>query len=95
MAERNMNGMLDVAIWGFLQPGSHHELDIPLLKESVHQLCRMTMQKTAGQKPYAKKDDISFDNLERLKWQIICEAVLLVLSGKLDRLDEGLNNETD
>jgi hypothetical protein len=44
------------------------------------------MQKTAGQRKN-KKGDISWDNLERIKFTIICEAVLLVLSGKLDGLE--------
>ena len=63
------------------------------MKEAVHELCQMTMQKTAGQnrpsgKGKYKEKDISWDNLERVKFTIICEAVLLVLSGKLDKLED-------
>lgn len=85
----SMKGFEELALWSFLQPGAHHKPDIPLLKEAVHDLCHMTMQKTSGQEKYAKKGDISFDNLERLKFTILCEAVILVLSGKLDELEEG------
>lgn len=67
--------------------------DIPLLKESVRDLCRMTMQKTAGQRK-DRRGDIPFDNLDRLKWTILMEACLLVLSGKLDALEGGAESET-
>lgn len=84
--EKGMAGLTEMALWGFLQPGSHHNPDIFALKEAVNDLCQMTMQKTAGQRKN-KKGDISWDNLERIKFTIICEAVLLVLSGKLDGLE--------
>lgn len=84
--ENGMVGLTEMALWGFLQPGSHQKPDIPALKEAVNDLCRMTMQKTAGQRK-GKKGDISWDNLERVKFTIICEAVLLVLSGKLDKME--------
>ena len=38
-----------------------------------------------------KKGDLSWDNLERVKMGILCEAVALVLSGKLDELEESEN----
>ena len=88
-----MKGFTELAMWSFLQPGNGQKADIGLLKESVNELCQMTMQKTAGQnrpsgKGKYKEKDISWDNLERVKFQIICEAVLLVLSGKLDKLED-------
>ena len=76
--------------------GSHGVPDaffIPLLKESVRDLCRMTMQRTAGQRK-DRRSDIPFDNLDRLKWTILMEACLLVLSGKLDALEGGAESET-
>lgn len=89
---KGMEGFTELAMWSFLQPGHGQKADIPLLKEAVHDLCQMTMQKTAGQKKPSgkgkyKEKDISWDNLERVKFTIICEAVLLVLSGKLDQLE--------
>ena len=45
----------------------------------------MTTQKTAGQRG---GKDLSWDNLDRVKMGILCEAVALVLSGDLDRLEE-------
>ena len=50
----------------------------------------MATQKTAGQRK-DKKGDLSWDNLERVKMGILCEAVALVLSGKLDELEESEN----
>ena len=85
--------MEEVGIWAMLQPGYAGQPDIPLLKESVHNLCHMAMQKTAGQRK-DKRGDIPFDNLDRLKWTILMEACLLVLSGKLDALEGGAENET-
>ena len=84
--EKGMAGLTEMALWSFLQPGPHQHPNIPALKEAVNDLCRMTMQKTAGQRK-GKKGDISWDNLEQVKFTIICEAVLLVLSGKLDGLE--------
>ena len=84
--EKGMAGLTEMALWSFLQPGPHQHPNIPALKEAVKDLCRMTMQKTAGQRK-GKKGDISWDNLEQVKFTIICEAVLLVLSGKLDGLE--------
>ena len=34
-----------------------------------------------------------WDNLERIKMGILCEAVALVLSGKLDELEEATHDE--
>ena len=84
--EKGMAGLTEMALWSFLQPGSHQHPNISVLKEAVNDLCHMTMQKTAGQRK-GKKGDISWDNLELVKFTIICEAVLLVLSGKLDELE--------
>lgn len=38
-----------------------------------------------------QKGDLSWDNLERVKMGILCEAVALVLSGRLDELEEPEN----
>jgi len=82
---KSIQPMLDLAMWSFLQP-HHQEANIGQLKEAVNELLKMTMQKTSGQRPGSK--DLSFDNLERVQFTIICEAVALVLSGKLDSLEE-------
>jgi len=87
--EKGMAAWTDLMMWSFLQPGSAARPNIKALKEAVNDLCKMTMQKTAGQRKKSK--DISWDNLERVKFTIICEAVLLVLSGKLDGLEENEN----
>ena len=48
-------------------------------------LGEMATQKTAGQRG---RKDTSWDNLERIKMGILCEAVALVLSGELDKLEK-------
>ena len=63
----------------FLKDGKH-EANIPALKDAVYTLIGMTTQKDAGQ----RGKGIPFDMLDIVKWQIICEATALVLSGRLD-----------
>ena len=81
----------ELGIWAAFQPGAHHKPNIKALKQAVNDLCHLTMQKTAGQKKYAKAGDLSFDDLDGIKWTILIEAVILVLSGKLD----GMEDESD
>ena len=40
------------------------------------------------QKKYAKKDDISFDLVDSIKWSIICEAAALCLDEKFPKIIE-------
>ena len=91
--EKGMAGFTELTTWAFLQPGSAAKPNIPALKSAVKDLCQMTMQKTAGQrsrsgKKYRDRDLDIAANLERVKFTIIAEATLLVLSGKLDKLKE-------
>ena len=55
----------------------------PALKEACMELRQMLMQKTAGQRKDRLKD-LSWENLERVKVTIICEAMALVLSGEYE-----------
>ena len=72
-------------MWVMLQRGGQKS-NIPALKQLVNDWVKMTTQKTAGQRKDRPKD-LSFDNLERVKMGILCEAVALVLSGDLDKLE--------
>lgn len=72
----------DFSMWAALKSGGQ-QANIPLLKELVTQWIRMATQKDAGQ--HGGKS-LSWDNLERIKMGILCEAVALVLSGQLDAL---------
>lgn len=90
MAKYDAKPLEDFSMWAMLQPGVQ-KANIPALKELVGEWIQMTTQKTAGQQKYAKKSEVSFDNLERIKMGILCEAVALVLSGKLDKLEEQEN----
>ena len=48
----------------------------------------MTTQKTAGQPGHAKSTHISWDTLDMELMRIAIEATALVLSGRLDELEE-------
>ena len=92
--EPGMKGFTELTTWAFLQPGSAAKPNITALQLAVADLCRMVTQKTAGQKrpgsdkKYCERDLSVAENLERVKFTIIAEATLLVLSGKLDELKE-------
>lgn len=73
------------SMWDFLKDGKQ-EANITALKDAVYTLIQMTTQKDAGQRKDSK--GVPFEILDIVKWQIICEAVCLVLSGKLDGLEE-------
>ena len=87
-----MKGLTDMAIMSFLSPNASAEPNIADLKAAVHTLCKMAAQKTAGQRNpfsgrrYAPRDVDVAVNLERVKFTIICEAVLLVLSGEAGQI---------
>ena len=75
----------NLSMWAMFQPGMQ-KANIPALKDLVSQWIQLATQKTAGQRK-DKPKDLSFDNLERIKMGILCEAVALVLSGVLDKLE--------
>lgn len=72
-------------MWTFLQDGGQ-QANIPALKEYVYDLIKMTTQRDAGQR--GKNGNISWDFLDMTIFSIVCEATALVLSGKLDELEE-------
>ena len=80
----------ELGIWAAFQPGAHHKPNIKALEQAVN-----TMQKTAGQKKYAKAGDLSFDDLDGIKWTILIEVVILVLSYKLDGMEDESEDEDD
>ncbi len=73
-------------MWDFLKDGKQ-KANVKALKNAVYTLIGMSTQKTAGQRSNKPKD-MSFEVLELLKWQIVCESVALVLSGKLDSMED-------
>ena len=77
--ENPANSLKD-SMWDFLKDG-HQKANIPALKNAVYSLIQMTTQKDAGQRETGK--NIPFAMLDMIKWQIICEATALVLSGEL------------
>lgn len=86
MTENPVNGIKDV-MWHFLMDKGQKE-NIPALKASVYRLIQMTTQKTAGQPGHAKSTHISWDTLDMELMRIAIEATALVLSGRLDELEE-------
>ena len=89
--------VIEDTMWTFLSMGGQKG-NPELMNEYVQKLLRMTKQKNAGQKGYAKKDDISFDLIDPIKWSIICEAVALCLDERFPKLvelfkEEGENND--
>lgn len=71
--------------WDFLKYRKQ-KANVPMLKKLVNTLIKMTTQKTAGQRA-DKPNDVPFGSLQMLQWAIVCESVVLVLSGKLDELE--------
>lgn len=84
--QRVENDMFDT-MWAFLEMGSQ-KANYPALKQACMELRKMMMQKTAGHRKDRKKD-ISFDNLARVKNEIIIEAMALVLSGEFEENNQG------
>ena len=77
--------------WYFLKDGAHKH-NIRALRDAVYSLIKMTTQKTAEQSRANNRNDMPFQCLDMVKWVVICEAVALVLSGELDKLDDGGKN---
>lgn len=82
-------------MWDFLKDGSHKDASVKQLKESVYDLISMTTQKGGGEHSTQEGKMIPFQLLDIVKWSIICEAVALVLSGKLDALENQEGGEED
>lgn len=95
--KRNTNQLdeeqLDLML-SFLRFGGGQKSNVPLLKENLDLLRQMLIQKTAGQRPYAKKDDVPFEDLVTIVSCIVIEAMQLYLSGDLD-LIEKLKGESE
>lgn len=71
-----------------LQEGGQ-QANIPALKHYVYQLTRILTQMNAGQNKYKGKhnDYISFKEIDMIINSIVIEAVALVLSGELDKIE--------
>lgn len=89
MARFDARPLEDFSMWAMMQKGGQ-QADASRLKRFVEQWIQMATQKTAGQRGAR---DLSWDNLERIKMGILCEAVALVLSGELDKLEKGRKGE--
>lgn len=87
MKENPANGLKDT-MWHFLMDKGQKE-NIPELKAAVYRLIQMTTQKTAGQKQeFRAKGHINWETLDMELMRIVIEATCLVLSGRLDELEE-------
>lgn len=83
--KNNPANMIKDTMWHFLMNGGQ-KANIPALKEYVYDLIGMTTQKTAGQKQYAAKEHIDWNELDMTLMSIVIEATALVLSGELDQI---------
>lgn len=84
MTENPANVLKDT-MWKFLMDGGQ-EANIPALKEYVYDLIKVTTQKDAGQR--GKAGNIPFAHVDMIMFSIVCEATALVLSGKLDEIED-------
>lgn len=83
--KQNPANAIKTTMWKFLMDKGQKE-NIPALKEYVFDLIEMTTQKTAGQRKETN-NDISWDELDMMLMSIVIEATALVLSGRLDELE--------
>jgi hypothetical protein len=81
-------------MFSFLKFGTAKS-NIPALKKLLDGLRQAMLQKTAGQKPYAKKEDIPFEDIGTIINCIVIETMMLYLSGDLDKLEKMKKAETD
>lgn len=88
--ERWENDLLD-ATWSFMQMGGGLKANYPVLKQACLEMRKMMTQKTAGQRK-DRPSDLSWDNLERVKVTIICEAMALVFSGEYEEKENDVQN---
>lgn len=81
------NGKHIDPMWDFLFKFGQKS-NVKQLKQDCESLRTAFLQKTAGQKQYAKKSDVDFDDLEMIFKSIVVEAYVLFANGDLDRLEE-------
>lgn len=73
----------NLALWDAMQKARPN---IPVLKDAVRDLMQILTQKTAGQR-IGKPSDLSWGLVPYVKMAILVEAVALVASGALDKLE--------
>lgn len=73
---KNPVNQIKDTMWTFLMDHGQKS-NIPVLKEYVYDLIKMTTQKDAGQRKV--KDNISWDELDMTLMSIVIEATALVL----------------
>lgn len=83
----NPANVIKDTMWTFLM-NYGQKSNIPALKEYVHDLIKMTTQKSAGQSRVGTRSHINWEELDMTLMSIVIEATALVLSGDLDKLEE-------
>lgn len=83
MKDRRKN-QVKSTMWSFMMMGGQ-KANVPALKESVLRLCQAVKQNSAGQ----RGKGVDWDELWIDQMTVVCEATALVLSGELDKLEEG------
>lgn len=85
--KNNPANMIKDVMWKFLMDKGQ-EANVPALKSYVYDLIGMTTRKDAGQRK--AKNSIPWEELEMTMMGIVIEATALVLSGKLDGMEDDL-----
>lgn len=85
--ENAVKGMM----WAMFQKGNQ-KANLDELEELVNTLIHAATQKTAGQRA-DKPNDINYDRLEMISWQIAIEATALVLDERFDKVKEMMKGE--
>lgn len=85
MKENQANQIKDV-MWTFLMDKGQKE-NIPALKEAVYDLIYLTTRKS-GAYQKGKNYQVDWNDLDMVMMEIVIEATALVLSGRLDELEE-------
>ena len=81
---------LDKGMFDHLKKGGQRG-NVGALKNAVDRLCLALTQKDGGQRKDSSPDkSVNFagTELDMIQFTILCEAVALVLSGRLDGLDD-------
>ena len=85
-----MTARIDKGMFDHLKKGGQKG-NIGALKNAVERLCLALTQKDGGQRKDSNPDkcvNFACPELDMIQFVILCEAVALVLSGRLDGLDD-------
>lgn len=89
--KENPANIIKDTMWYFLMDGAQKG-NVQSLKEYVYDLIKMTTQKDAGKRK--SKGNIPWEELDMTLMSIVIEATALVLSGRLDDIEQECHKES-